>query len=77
MADDVTNGELHRLLVSLGLVLTEIKGDVKAQNGTVADLKTRVALLEDRGTRDNSARASGIGGIAAAAAALIWQYFSK
>lgn len=48
MADNVTNDELYRLMSAHGVVLTEIKNDVKAQNGKVATLETRVALLEER-----------------------------
>jgi hypothetical protein len=73
----ITLGEVYRLIVGQSKDLTEIKADVKSQTGTLAELKTRVTLLEDRGNRDNAARASGIGGLAAAAGALLWQYFSK
>lgn len=71
----ITLGEVYRLIKDQSADVTEIKADVKAQNGTVADLKTRVALLEDRGSRDIAARASGVTGAVAAIAGLIWHYF--
>ncbi len=73
----ITLGEVYRLIKDQSSDLTEIKGDVKAQNSSVADLKTRVTVLEDRGTRDNTARASGVGALITAAAGLIWQWVSK
>jgi len=73
----ITLGEVYRRIVDQGLDVSEIKADVKAQNGTVADLKTRIALLEDRGNRDTTARASGLSALIAAASALIWQWISK
>ena len=39
MADDVSNGELYRLMLSHGEVLKEIKSDVKEQNGRVTKLE--------------------------------------
>lgn len=73
----ITLGEVYRRIVDQGADVSEIKADVKAQNSSVADLKTRVALLEDRGNRDTAARASGVGALLTAVAALIWQFVSK
>jgi hypothetical protein len=83
MADDltpltttqITLGEVYRLVKEQSRDVAEIKADVKAQTGSVADLSTRVALLEDRGNRDNAARVSGVGGAVAAIAGLVWHYF--
>ena len=47
MAEDVTNGELYRLMLSHGEFLKEIKADVKEQNGRVQKLETRVQKFED------------------------------
>lgn len=36
--------------------------------------ENQISVLEDRGNRDTTARAQGIGGMAAAAGALLWQW---
>ena len=66
--DDVTLGEVYRLLQAQSADITEIKTDVKAQNGKVAAHETRIAVLEERsGTR--GAVAGGFVGAAATAIA--------
>jgi hypothetical protein len=42
-------------------------------NGQVREHSTDIAVLKDRGNRDNTARATGLGGIAASAALFIRQ----
>lgn len=57
MADDVSNGELYRLMLSHGEVLKEIKSDVKEQNGRVNKLESRVQSFEaDSKTIDSLGR---------------------
>jgi hypothetical protein len=48
MSDEVTLGEVFRLIQAQSQDLSEIKFDVKAQNGKVADHETRISVLEDR-----------------------------
>ena len=73
----ITLGEVYRLIKDQSSDLTEIKADVKAQNGSLAELNTRVRLLEAQGQRDNAARVSGLSALLAAAGALVWQWVSK
>jgi hypothetical protein len=73
----ITLGEVYRLIKDQSSDLTEIKGDIKSQYGSVANLDKRVTVLEDRGTRDTAARASGLSALLAALAALVWQWVSK
>jgi pyrimidine operon attenuation protein/uracil phosphoribosyltransferase len=46
-------------------------------NSRTRKAENQIAVLEDRGNRDTTARVQGIGGLAAAAGALFWQWFSK
>lgn len=53
MSDDITLGEVHRLLL-------EIRSDVKAQNGKVAQHTTELAVLRvEQETLKEDARSSG------------------
>jgi hypothetical protein len=69
MEQDITTGEIYRLLLKQSADITEIKADVKAQNGKVAGHETRLTVLEDR----SPGRAGGIsgGGVAAAVTLLL------
>jgi hypothetical protein len=46
-------------------------------NSRTRKAENQIAVLEDRGHRDTTARVQGLGGLAAAAGALFWQWFSK
>lgn len=77
---EITLGEVYRLIRGQSDDLTEIKADVKKQNGSVADLSTRVAVLEDRGAvqgRDNHARSVGWAGGLAALGSWAYQFLSQ
>jgi hypothetical protein len=65
--EGVTLGEVFRKLLEQSSDLSEIKVDVKSQNGSLQDLKVRVAILEDR---SRAAEAKAIEAKAAAATAL-------
>jgi hypothetical protein len=67
---EITIGELHR-------VCARIEQKVDRINGNVGQHDTRIAVLEDRGNRDTTARATGIGGAIAAAGSFLYQWFSK
>lgn len=75
---EITLGEVYRLIEKQSGDLSEIKADVKQQNGSVAALATRVAVLEDRGIqgRDNHARYAGWIGTLAAAGSWIYQLWT-
>jgi hypothetical protein len=47
--------------------------DVVGGEGDQKGLVTRVGILEDRGNRDTTARAQGLGGIASSVALWLWQ----
>lgn len=51
--------------------------DVVGGQGDEKGLVTRVGILEDRGNRDTTARAQGLGSLATSAAALLWQWLGK
>jgi len=85
---DVTLGELFRLIQAQGEAhkrqgqeqsadLQEIKAEVKATNGSVADLKTRVTVLEANANKDISARVAGGGGLLAALGGLLWELWKR
>jgi hypothetical protein len=75
---DITLGEVYRAIVAQASDVAEIKSDVKQQTGTVADLKTRVTVLEDRGTqaKDNQARYAGWFGVAGTVGTWVYQLYT-
>lgn len=73
---EITLGEVYRLVATQSRDISEIKADVKKQNGSVADLATRVAVLEDRGGvqgRDTHARYVGWAGGLSALGSWVYQ----
>jgi pyrimidine operon attenuation protein/uracil phosphoribosyltransferase len=46
-------------------------------NSRTRKAENQIAVLEDRGHRDTTARAQGLGGMVASAAALLWQWLGK
>ena len=85
---DVTLGELFRLIQAQGEAhkrqgqeqsadLAEIKQEVRATNGTVADLKTRVSVLEANMNHDTTARVGAAGGLLAALSGLLWELWKR
>lgn len=71
---DVTLGELYRMLEAQGRVLGNIQRTLELQNGRIASAETRVAVLEDRGMNDKTARwsAFGAGALSVAGAVVYW-----
>jgi hypothetical protein len=78
--------EREEFLVHIGYVLKaveETKEQVSIQNGRTRLLESKVAVLESQVKTasetgsDRTARATGIGGVLAAASALIWQWWTK
>jgi hypothetical protein len=73
--NDVTNGELYRILEEHGKTLFEIREDVKRQNGRVGLLETSVEVIKSSErirseySRDNTAR---WGAFAALLASVPW-----
>lgn len=77
---EITLGEVYRLIRGQSDDLTEIKADVKKQNGSVANLSTRVAVLEERSGvqgHDNLARYAGGAGVLSALATWLYQFLGK
>lgn len=77
--EDVTNGELHRLMLANSRVLDEIRADVKTQNGKVADHAVRLAVLEERsgGGGKQGAVAGGIVGGVVTLVEVLRHFFAK
>ena len=63
---EVTLGEVYR-------VCQEIKKLAEKTNGRVDALETDVAVLKDRGSRDNAARATGIVSLLGSVASALWK----
>lgn len=67
---EVTLGEVYR-------ICRDIKALQEKTNGRVTDLETDVAVLKDRGTRDNAARSMGAGSLLAGAGTFLWNLFKQ
>jgi hypothetical protein len=66
----ITLGEVYRLCERIETKVNQI-------NGTVGRHSTRITVLEDRGTRDNPARAGGVAALFASAGSFLYQLFTK
>jgi len=75
--NDVTNGELFRILEEHGKTLAEIREDVKRQNGRVAIVERDVAVLQDRDLRDDTARGSALIAFLTGLGSLVIHYFRR
>lgn len=79
MADDLSREEFYHALGALSKAVDTgfdgVNRRLDRLNGQVVDHGESIAVLEDRDTRDKTARWTGIGGIATGVATFLYQHF--
>lgn len=79
MTDGLSREEFRYALEALQRTVdrgfSELNGRLDVMNGQVRDHGESIAVLEDRDTRDNPARITGVVGLFTAVAGFIYQHF--